>query len=533
MLINKKNYLRLLTAILFLSLSACSILLGEGPTPTLTSTPPPPTSTPSPSPSPTPSNRITKLEDVKKAVIQIEAQGTFIDPEFGELSGAGLGSGFIIDSSGLAITNNHVVTGAALLNVWVGGDTTQTYNAKIIAVSECSDLALIDINGEDFPYLTWYEDPINVGLEVYAAGFPLGDPEYTLTKGIISKENANGDTSWASVNKVIEHDATINPGNSGGPLVTADGQVVGVNYAVYSAANQYFAIGRQAALPVIEKLKTGQDLNSLGINGMAVSNEEETITGIWVSSVSSGSPADQSGLEPGDLITSMENLTLASDSTMADYCGILRTHGPENTLNLEVIRSSTSEILEGQINGDKLTVVSSAPEDERDIPTGEEFIIIEDNSGALSIYVPPSWDEMDGRLWEGEIEGNSFLAASLQISPDLEGFQSFYDVSGVDFAASRDWVKLGGYDQLLDKTEWWYSEACNKEGRYEYVDEAYEGSYELWECGQESALFILAARPIQDPDSFLILLRVQLNTEADTNALELILTSFDVVDSLP
>ena len=146
MLINKKNYLRLLTAILFLSLSACSILLGEGPTPTLTSTPPPPTSTPSPSPSPTPSNRITKLEDVKKAVIQIEAQGTFIDPEFGELSGAGLGSGFIIDSSGLAITNNHVVTGAALLNVWVGGDTTQTYNAKIIAVSECSDLALIDMS---------------------------------------------------------------------------------------------------------------------------------------------------------------------------------------------------------------------------------------------------------------------------------------------------------------------------------------------------------------------------------------------------
>jgi len=79
---------------------------------------------------------VTTLADVKSAVVQIEAQGTFADPEFGEYSGAGLGSGFIIDSSGLgsgfiidssglAITNNHVVTGAALLNVWVGGDTTK------------------------------------------------------------------------------------------------------------------------------------------------------------------------------------------------------------------------------------------------------------------------------------------------------------------------------------------------------------------------------------------------------------------------
>ena len=98
---------------------------------------------------------VTTLADVKSAVIQIEAQGTFADPEFGEYSGAGLGSGFIIDSSGLAITNNHVVTGAALLNVWVGGDTTKTYNAQIVAVSECSDLALIDIEGDDFPYLEW------------------------------------------------------------------------------------------------------------------------------------------------------------------------------------------------------------------------------------------------------------------------------------------------------------------------------------------------------------------------------------------
>ena len=179
-----------------------------------------------------PSMLVTALADVKSAVVQIEAQGTFVDPE-GEYSGAGRGSGFIIDPSGLAITNNHVVSGAALLKVWVGGDTSKSYNAQILAVSECSDLALIDIDGDGFPYLEWYPDSITVGLEVYAAGFPLGDPEFTLTKGIVSKEQADGESSWSSVNQVIEHDATINPGNSGGPLVTSDGQIVGVNYASY------------------------------------------------------------------------------------------------------------------------------------------------------------------------------------------------------------------------------------------------------------------------------------------------------------
>jgi len=129
---------------------------------------------------------VTTLADVKSAVVQIEAQGTFVDPEFGEYSGAGRGTGFIIDPSGLAVTNNHVVTGAALLKVWIGGDTGKSYNAQIIAVSECSDLALIDIEGGNFPYLDWYSDPIQVGLEIYAAGFPLGDPEYWKFMPLVS-----------------------------------------------------------------------------------------------------------------------------------------------------------------------------------------------------------------------------------------------------------------------------------------------------------------------------------------------------------
>ena len=154
-----------------------------------------PTETPAPTADGVPSGLVTNLTDLKKATIQIEAEGTFIDPQFGYMANAaGRGSGFIIDPSGIAITNNHVVTGAALLKVWVGGDTTKEYNARILGVSECSDLAVIDIEGDGFPYLSWYDKPTQVGLEVYLAGFPLGDPEFTMTKGIVSKEKANGET---------------------------------------------------------------------------------------------------------------------------------------------------------------------------------------------------------------------------------------------------------------------------------------------------------------------------------------------------
>ncbi len=302
---------------------------------------------------------VNDLQSVQGAVIQIEAQGSFVDPEWGEYSGAGRGTGFIIDPSGIAVTNNHVVTGAALLKVWIGGDTSQFYNARVLGVSECSDLAVIDIDGEGFPYLEWYRGPVQVGLEVYTAGFPLGEPEYTLTKGIVSKESTNGDTSWASIDSVLMHDATINPGNSGGPLIDSNGKVVAVNYAAFKSADQYFAIGKDVAIPIVDKLSDGQNVDTLGINGSAVVSEDGTFSGVWVSSVASGSPAEKAGIAGGDILTSLEGLPLGIDGTMADYCDIISTHSSQDTLGVEALRFASDEFLKGQINGTPLAVVES------------------------------------------------------------------------------------------------------------------------------------------------------------------------------
>ncbi|HFC13049.1 MAG TPA: trypsin-like serine protease, partial [Anaerolineae bacterium] len=304
-----------------------------------TNTPEPtevPTATPLPEPSPTPTEEpslsISSLEDVDQAVVRIVAQGTFIDPEIGLMANAtGSGSGFLISEDGIVVTNNHVVTGAALLRVYVGG-SDDPVNAKILGVSECSDLAVIQLDGDGYPFFDWYEDDPSVGLDVFAAGYPLGDPEFTMTRGIVSKANAGGETVWASVDNVIEHDATINPGNSGGPLVTEDGQVVGVNYAGASSTNQYFAIKRAEALKVIDVLAGGDDVNSLGINGTAV-NKGSGLSGIWVASVDSGPPADKAGIEAGDILTTLEGLNLATDGSMADYCDILRSNTAEDVLD--------------------------------------------------------------------------------------------------------------------------------------------------------------------------------------------------------
>ncbi len=360
-----KPFVWLITLMVVVSL-ACNI--GATPASVPTEAPPPtvppqqPTKPPEPTTPPEPTQvpgLVTNLQDVQKAVIQIESQGTFVDPQFGVIqNGAGRGSGFIIDPSGIAVTNNHVVTGAALLKVWVGGETTPR-NAKLLGVSECSDLAVIDIEGNGYPYLQWYSGDVNVGTDMYVAGFPLGDPEFSLNKGIISKANANGDTSWASVEHVIEYDATTNPGNSGGPVVDTNGNVLGVHFASNSQARQAFGISHDIAESVIPELQSGKNIDTIGVNGQAVASEDGQLTGVWVSSVQSGSPADKAGIEPADIITMMENLVLATDGTMADYCDILRSHKPGDTLGVTVLRWPTQEVLEGQLNGRAMEVTSA------------------------------------------------------------------------------------------------------------------------------------------------------------------------------
>jgi serine protease Do len=397
--------------------------------------------------------------------------------------------------------------------------------------------------------LEWYDQPVKVGLEVYTAGFPLGEPEYTLTKGIVSKESADGETNWASVDSVIMHDATINPGNSGGPLVTDEGKVVAVNYAAYKSADQYFAIGQDVAIPVIERLRDGQDVNSIGINGVAFVSDDGTFSGVWVNSVEAGSPASDAGVKGGDIVMELQGFPIATDGSMSSYCDIVRTHKQDDTVNIKVFRYMTAEDLEGQLNGRPLEVVatySDTSDGEDTVDTGDtvvsgDFMGVTDDLEMLYVEVPSSWNEIYSGVWEDIWETSSgnfqFKAPNIVAAPNIDDYDNYWGAPGVEFAASADWGNIGGYVNLLDGIEWMYEDySCEKLGRYDYEDVKFEGEFDVWDCGVDADAIAIAVRPIDNPLSYLVLVRIQLGEDwgdSDGEVETRISDTFDVIGTLP
>ncbi|MCP4967966.1 MAG: serine protease [bacterium] len=481
------------------------------------------------------SGAVSSLEDVRGAIVRIVAEGSFADPEFGQqYNAAGSGSGFFIDSSGIAVTNNHVVTGAAFLQVYVEGEETPR-NARVLGVSECSDLAVIDVEGDGFPFLEWHDDDVAVGMPIFAAGFPLGDDEYTLLDGIVSKESADGESDWASVDSVIEHSADTLPGSSGGPIVSEGGEIVAVNYAGDSSG-QSFAIGRDEALQVLPTLIDGDDVTSVGINGQALYDGE--FSGIWVASVASGSPADLGGVQSGDLLTLVEGLIPATDGTMADYCDILRSHGPDDPLSLEVYRAADDVFLEGTLNTDKTLEVSYSFAAELDDEVAETdgtvagydsyYTLIDDN-GIMSVEVPSAWSDTVLDSYWGYPDDQQSVGVSMNAAVDTEAWISGWTTPGIFFGASTLLPATESVGSLLDGH--YFGDVCTYDGRTDYSDALYTGVYDLYsQCDGTDTLFLVLAA--ETPGSeVLLVIQVVIVTDADLEALDAILASF-VVDEV-
>lgn len=470
---------------------------------------------------------VSSVDDAKQAVIRIVATGSFQDPQVGlQLNAAGSGSGFIIDPSGIAVTNNHVVTGAATLEVYVGG-SSKPVSARILGVSECADLAVIDLEGEGYPYLEWYPDEARVNTDVRSAGFPLGSPEYTLTRGIVSKASTVGETEWASVDAVIEHDARINPGNSGGPLLDDNARVVGVNYAGRADTGQNFSIAASLAKRITAELSKGNNVHSIGINGKAVFDEAAQLTGVWVSSVKTGSPASNAGIKGGDIIVRLEDLALATDGTMKTYCDVLQSRRSDEVLKVEVLRYATGEVLAGELNGKALTqsfsFASTLGDQVADQPSGsagyDSYVEISDDTGLLTMKVPAAWNQVNGSSTE---DGDPAVSAS----HDLDGFNEYFDVAGVIFVVSKSFATQSDA-QVLDAFK---AEDCVSQGRKPYEDSLYRGTFEFFTgCGgSEAGRAIVVARP--SSNQYAAVVDMQIVSDADLQALDEIINSFVVND---
>jgi serine protease Do len=461
------------------------------------------------------------IDEVQSAVIQLEAHGTFVEPD-GVFEGSGRGSGFIITSDGLAVTNNHVVTGAGTLEVWIGGDQSTSVTAEIVGVSECLDLAVVQLPEGSYPTLDWRDGEIKPGTEVYSAGFPLGDPNYTLTKGIVSKADVPADSSWASVDHTIEHDARIRPGNSGGPLVDADGHVVGVNYAYNNETDYNGAIHRDQALQIIDQLKQG-DVLSLGINGRAVISDEGVGLGIWVTSVAAGGVADEAGIKPGDIVTRMQGVSLGTSGTLAEYCDVLETNGTDAVMTVEVFRSGENAFYEGKLNDDSEIEPVEPLNDP--VPPVDDTITVIDATESVSYLAPGTWTDVAGDPMT-DSTGRPF--AVLSASPSIDGYENTWGVPGVTVWATPD-VSEGSLDPIFAIHDSLFADgACQQTGGDDYEDDVHTGGFEIWSnCGDAASTMVLVFLEAKD-SSYRAIVSVQALTEGDLAAVDLVLSSLTV-----
>ncbi len=461
------------------------------------------------------------LERVAAATIEIEVEGTFADFGTGEVQQVIGGSAFFIDPSGIAVTNNHVVTGAAIIRVYIPGESTPR-NARLLGASECSDLAVIQVDGGNFTSLSWFTGSVTPGVDIYAAGYPEGG--YTVTKGIVSRTGASSETEWASVDGVLEHDARILPGNSGGPLITADGRVIGVNYAATDFVAQSWAIGVERAQSLVERLRQGEDVDSIGVNGIAFEDEQEDVRGVWVTSVQTGSAAFAVGVQAGDIITRLGNIPIGRGGTMSDYCDVIRSSRPGAELRIQVFRPASEQLLEGTLNGSRLEeTFSFAGSAGATGAEDYEYEYVTDDSGRISVEVPTAWSDFDGRPYVDE-RGNEIF--DIIIAEDVAAFIESFDVSGVRISASYDLARSRNEINILD----WYfdefSELCTYESTEDYADPFYTGEYDIYsDCeGTGADFYVIAVVP--KSRAFVIWIEAVVRFDADLLALDRILDTF-------
>jgi serine protease Do len=255
----------------------------------------------------------------------------------------GQGSGFFISADGYAVTSNHVIDNAA--SVEVATEDGQTYTAKVVGTDPKSDLALIKVDGRnDFPFVKLADKTSRIGDWVVAVGNPFGLGG-TVTAGIVSARGR--DIGASPYDDFIQIDAPVNKGNSGGPTFDLDGNVIGVNTAIYSPSGGSvgiaFAVPAETVKTVVAQLTT-KGVVTRGWIGVQIQPVTADIAdslglkkaeGALVAEPQADSPAAKAGILAGDVITSLDGATIKDAHDLAKKVGAM---APGATVKLGVMR---------------------------------------------------------------------------------------------------------------------------------------------------------------------------------------------------
>ncbi len=279
-------------------------------------------------------------------------------PGSGEEVPRGIGSGFVISSDGYILTNHHVVEGAD--DIYVTLTDKRELRGKLIGSDRRTDVALVKVEATNLPFMTIGDsERLRVGEWVLAIGSPFG-LDNTVTAGIVSaKSRDTGDYL-----PFIQTDVAVNPGNSGGPLINLSGEVVGINSQIYSRTGGFmgisFAIPIDEVMRVVEQLRaTGRVVRGrIGVGISEVTRDIagplglERTAGALVRSIEQGGPAENAGLEVGDIILKYDGKTIERSSDLPRLVGATR---PGSTVPMEVWRR-------GETKQFRVTVAELEPE---------------------------------------------------------------------------------------------------------------------------------------------------------------------------
>ncbi|MES2182765.1 MAG: Do family serine endopeptidase [Pseudomonadota bacterium] len=256
-----------------------------------------------------------------------------------------LGSGVIVSEQGMILTNNHVVAAADEIEVAMADG--RKISAKVVGTDPDTDLALIKIDAEHLPAITFASsDKLNVGDVVLAIGNPFGVGQ-TVTQGIVSALGRNH-LGINTFENFIQTDASINPGNSGGALIDTEGNLVGINSAIYSRSGGSmgigFAIPATLARQVMEQIMTKGNVTRgwIGIEAqditpeLAESFKLNLAEGALVAGVLRGSPADRAGLRAGDILLAIEGKPISDSGSMLNLIAGLT---PNQNATLKISRA--------------------------------------------------------------------------------------------------------------------------------------------------------------------------------------------------
>ncbi len=281
--------------------------------------------------------------------------------------GPGAGSGFIIESDGYILTNNHVVDGAE--EIIVALSDRREREAVIVGQDALSDLAVLKIEGENLPTLDMgSSDSLEAGQWVVAIGSPFGF-EHSVTAGIVSATGRSLPENNGNYVPFIQTDVAINPGNSGGPLLDLNGKVVGINSQILTRSGGFmglsFAIPIDVAMEVAEQLKE-QGVVSRGWLGVLIQRVDRDLAesfgldrpaGALVTQVFADSPAEEGGLREGDIILSFNGKMIDLSSDLPHLVGRTRA---ESVATLEIMRSGKRQKIEVTIG--KLNLENIGPQ---------------------------------------------------------------------------------------------------------------------------------------------------------------------------